>query len=122
MPGTGPRPWSSQLVLRSSRERLDGVGRASCIIASQARGLTLAIDNPAGPPIAFCGPVTQTSIPGPLQKDAWRVGGPGFAGGGVGARYAFSQRIAFTMALKVSQTFGGGIFAIGPEVGLFYGF
>jgi len=67
--------------------------------------------------------VTQTGIAGPLQKNAWRVGGPWFAGAGGGVRYAFSQRIAFTAALKIANAFGGGaLWSIGPEVGLAYGF
>jgi hypothetical protein len=67
--------------------------------------------------------VSQTSVEGPLQKNAWRVGGPGFLGIGVGVRYAFSQRVAFTAALKIMQAFGGSaLLSVGPEVGLAYGF
>ena len=67
--------------------------------------------------------VLQSNIPGQLQKNAWLVGGPLFGGGGVGVRYAFSQRFAFTSSLKVAQTIGGGsLLSIGPEVGLAYGF
>jgi hypothetical protein len=68
--------------------------------------------------------VTQAGIPGPLPKRAWRTGGPAFAGVGAGARYQFSQRIAFNAALKFTSAFGGnGLFwALGPEVALQYGF
>jgi hypothetical protein len=67
--------------------------------------------------------VTQTDIPGALQKNAWRIGGPLFVGGGAGVRYAFSQRIAFTMNAKLAFAVGGGLFpTVGPEVALAYGF
>lgn len=68
--------------------------------------------------------VTETGIAGTLPKRAWRTGGPIFAGAGGGLRYQFSQRIAFTAALKVAFAFGGnGLFdTLGPEVALQYGF
>jgi hypothetical protein len=67
--------------------------------------------------------VTQTDIPGALEKNAWRIGGPFFFGGGAGVRYAFSQRIAFTMNAKLAFAVGGGLFpTVGPEVALAYGF
>jgi hypothetical protein len=68
--------------------------------------------------------VTEQGIPGQLSKRAWRTGGPGFVGLGVGARYQFSQRIAFNAALKVAAAFGGnGLFTtFGPEIALQYGF
>jgi hypothetical protein len=73
----------------------------------------------AGTPVT----VTQSNVPGHLAKTAWRTGGPGFVGAGGGVRYQFSQRIAFTAALKVGAAFGGnGTFAtFGPEVALQYG-
>jgi hypothetical protein len=67
--------------------------------------------------------VTQTDIQGALQKNAWKIGGPLFLGAGAGARYAFSQRIAFTLAAKLAFAVGGGLFpTVGPEVALAYGF
>jgi hypothetical protein len=68
--------------------------------------------------------VTEQGIPGQLPKRAWRTGGPIFAGVGAGARYQFSQRIAFNAALKVALAFGGsGLFTtFGPEIALQYGF
>jgi hypothetical protein len=66
--------------------------------------------------------VTETGI-GPLQKNAWHVGGPWFGGGGVGVRYGLSQRIAFTAAVKLAHAFGSAaLTSLGPEVGLAYGF
>jgi hypothetical protein len=68
--------------------------------------------------------VVQTGVPGQLSKVAWLTGGPAFAGLGAGVRYQFSQRIAFTAALKLAAAFGGsGVFpTFGPEVALQYGF
>ena len=68
--------------------------------------------------------VVQTSVPGQLTRDAWRVGGPIFVGIGGGFRYSFSQRVGFTAALKGALAFGNHILfeTIAPEVGLQYGF
>ncbi len=68
--------------------------------------------------------VTESGVPGSLPKRAWRTGGPVFVGAGGGLRYQFSQRIAFTGALRLVVAFGGnGLFdALGPEVALHYGF
>ena len=66
--------------------------------------------------------VSQTGI-GPLQKEAWHTGGPWFGGAGVGVRYAFSQRIAFTAVAKVAHAFGGSsMTTFAPEGALSYGF
>lgn len=68
--------------------------------------------------------VGETGVPGQKQVLAWRTSGPLFAFVGVGTRYAFSPRIAFSMALKVAGAFGGGGFlpSVAPEVALQYGF
>jgi hypothetical protein len=68
--------------------------------------------------------VTEAGVPGQLPKRAWRSGGPGFVGIGAGARYQFSQRIAFNAAVKLAAAFGGsGVFTtFGPEIALQYGF
>ena len=68
--------------------------------------------------------VVETGVPGTLPKNAWRVAGPGFVGAGLGARYAFSQRIAMTATFKLAGAFGatGLSPTFGPEVALQYGF
>jgi hypothetical protein len=54
----------------------------------------------------------------------WRIAGPLFAAAGVGARYAFSPRVAFLAGLKAALPFGsGGVLpTLAPEVALQYGF
>jgi hypothetical protein len=85
-------------------------------------GRTVSVTQFASTTSSSAGP-PQAAIPGSLQKNAWKVAGPFFLGGGAGVRYAFSQRIAFTMAAKVAVAMGGGVLpAIGPEVALAYGF
>jgi hypothetical protein len=55
--------------------------------------------------------------------NAWVTDGPFFVVLGGGARYAFSPRAAFSMALRVNGAFGNGFLATyGPEVGIQYGF
>jgi hypothetical protein len=68
--------------------------------------------------------VQQTGIPGTKQVDAWLTGGPGFVALGFGIRYAFSPRVAFSLALKGSEAFGSArLFpTLAPEVALQYGF
>jgi hypothetical protein len=68
--------------------------------------------------------VVQAGITGPLPKTAWLTGGPAFVGAGGGVRYQFSQRIAFSGALKLAAAFGqSGLFpTFGPEIALQYGF
>jgi hypothetical protein len=67
--------------------------------------------------------VLTMGVPGIRPMVAWKTGGPGFAALGAGLRYAFSPRVAFSMALKGSLAFGGGFFpSIAPELGVQYGF
>jgi hypothetical protein len=68
-------------------------------------------------PSAGTVPVTQ-------PVTAWRTSGPWFVAAGVGARYQFSQRVAFTIAARVNAAFGGGgaLFTFGPEIAFQYGF
>ncbi len=68
--------------------------------------------------------VVQTGVPGHLAKTAWLTSGPGFLGLGGGARYQFSQRIAFTALLKLAAAFShsGVLPSAGPEVAVQYGF
>jgi len=55
--------------------------------------------------------------------NAWVTDGPFFVVVGGGARYAFSPRAAFSLALRVNGAFGNGFLATyGPEVGIQYGF
>jgi hypothetical protein len=55
--------------------------------------------------------------------NAWITNGPLFVLAGGGARYAFSPRAAFTLALRVNGALGNGFLATyGPEVGIQYGF
>jgi hypothetical protein len=68
--------------------------------------------------------VAVTGVPGVRPMLAWKTGGPGFAVLGAGLRYAFSPRVATTIALKFAGAFGtAGFFPAGaPELGLQYGF
>ncbi len=67
--------------------------------------------------------VIVSNVPGSRPMVAWQTGGPGFAALGGGFRYAFSPRVAFSAALKVTTAFGGGFLpTVAPEVGLQYGF
>jgi hypothetical protein len=109
-------------------------------IHAEARGTYLFGDAPLAKsgfaPFAFVGAgvaaftaktstvVQQTGIPGTKQVDAWLTGGPGFVALGVGVRYAFSRRVAFSLALKGSAAFGSArLFpTLAPEVALQYGF
>jgi hypothetical protein len=55
--------------------------------------------------------------------NAWITDGPFFMVLGGGARYAFSPRAAFSLALRVNGAVGNGFLATyGPEVGIQYGF
>jgi hypothetical protein len=55
--------------------------------------------------------------------NAWVTDGPFFLDVGGGARYAFSPRAAFSMALRINAALGNGFLATyGPEVGIQYGF
>ncbi len=55
--------------------------------------------------------------------NAWITDGPFFVDFGGGARYAFSPRAAFNLALRVNAAVGNGFLATyGPEVGIQYGF
>jgi hypothetical protein len=67
--------------------------------------------------------VMPNGVAGELPRTAWITSGPGFVGVGGGVRYQFSQRIAFSAALKLGVAFGGDVLpSLGPEVALQYGF
>jgi hypothetical protein len=67
--------------------------------------------------------VVVNNVVGTRPMVAWQTGGPGFVALGGGLRYAFSPRVAFSMALKFSAAFGGAFFpSMAPELGLQYGF
>jgi hypothetical protein len=67
--------------------------------------------------------VVVNNVVGTRPMVAWQTGGPGFAALGGGVRYAFSPRVAFSMALKLTAAFGGAFFpSMAPELGLQYGF
>jgi hypothetical protein len=54
---------------------------------------------------------------------AWRTSGPWFVGVGGGFRYQFSQRAAFTGAIRLNAAFGGAtMVTYGPEIAFQYGF
>ncbi len=63
-------------------------------------------------------------VVGPRTVIVWSAGGPFFAAGGVGARYAFSPRVALLTGLKAGLAFGsaGVLPTLAPEVELQYGF
>jgi len=55
--------------------------------------------------------------------NAWITNGPFFFLVGGGARYAFSPRAAFSLAVRLNGAVGNGLLATyGPEVGIQYGF
>jgi hypothetical protein len=57
------------------------------------------------------------------QADAWRIAGPVFVAPGGGVRYAFSDRAALSLNLKLALAFGNGImFDPTPEFAFQYGF
>ncbi len=69
----------------------------------------------------------QTQLSGVVGTRAvvvWKMGGPFFASTGLGARYAFSPRVAFLAGLRANLPFGsGGVLpSFGPETALQYGF
>jgi hypothetical protein len=67
--------------------------------------------------------VVTSNVIGTRPMVAWQTGGPGFVALGGGLRYAFSPRVAFSMALKFSAAFGDAFCpAMAPELGLQYGF
>jgi hypothetical protein len=55
---------------------------------------------------------------------AWAVGGPVFAGVGLGIRALFASEIALTVAVKFTVAFNEQALlpSLGPEIGLQYGF
>jgi len=63
-------------------------------------------------------------VVGPRPVVVWRMGGPYFVAAGVGARYAFSPRVAFLAGLKAALPFGpaGILPTLAPELELQYGF
>jgi hypothetical protein len=67
--------------------------------------------------------VTLSNVKGQQPVDVWRTDGPFFVVLGAGGRYQFSQRAAFTTALRLNLAVGNGALATyGPEIGLAYGF
>jgi hypothetical protein len=68
--------------------------------------------------------VTIKGIAGQQPVDIWVTNGPAFVALGAGARYQFSLRAAFTVALRLNGAFGGNgaLVTYGPEVGVQYGF
>ena len=62
MPGSAPRPVSSQSARWSASERIEGASPGGAMRA-QAAGETASAETPAWPPSAFCGPITATSMP-----------------------------------------------------------
>jgi hypothetical protein len=68
--------------------------------------------------------VTLDNVAGQQPVNVWKTDGPFFAALGVGFRYQFSARTAFTAAARANAVVGGNGFLLtyGPEVGVFYGF
>jgi hypothetical protein len=58
------------------------------------------------------------------KVNIWRTDGPGFLLIGGGARWAMSEAVAATLAIRVNIAIGGNgvIPTVGPELGLQYGF
>jgi hypothetical protein len=102
----------------------------------EARATYLFGDHPLAnvgfAPMAFAGmgaaefdghATTIVTLVAQQPVNAWVTDGPFFLEFGGGARYAFSPRAAFTMALRINTAFGNGFLATyGPEVGIQYGF
>jgi hypothetical protein len=66
----------------------------------------------------------EVGVTGQRPVVVWKLGGPYFVAAGVGARYAFSPRVAFLTGIKAALPFGsGGILpSVAPELELQYGF
>jgi hypothetical protein len=73
-------------------------------------------------------PVTVHSASGatpPTSENAWATAGPAFIVGGAGARFAVTDRVGLTLALKAMAAFGGTagfLPAFAPEAGVQVGF
>jgi hypothetical protein len=67
--------------------------------------------------------VTQATFPGQQPVVAWKTAGPAFVAAGVGVRYQFSRRTAFTAAVRLDAAFGGSgtLLPFGPEIAFQYG-
>jgi len=68
--------------------------------------------------------VSLVGVAGRQPVTIWVVRGPWFLAAGVGARYLFSPRVAFTAALRLNSVFGEASPGLvpGPELGVSYGF
>ena len=68
--------------------------------------------------------VGEAGIAGTRPQQAWRVAGPAFVALGGGARYAFSQRAAFSTGIGLDLALGPSAFALllAPEMSVQYGF
>jgi hypothetical protein len=108
----------------------------SADIDFEARGTYLFGDRPLAnvgfSPMIFAGAgvsefdghtTTIVTLVSQQPANAWITDGPFFIVLGGGARYAFSPRAAFSLALRVNGAVGNGFLATyGPEVGIQYGF
>jgi hypothetical protein len=68
--------------------------------------------------------VTLDNVAGQQPVNIWLTDGPFFLTFGLGARYQFSPRAAFTAAARLNAAMGGNGFlpTYGPEIGIQYGF
>lgn len=141
-------PYSGQAAVNDGRafgSRLYGELRGTWVFGDDALGTTgikplvllgagiAQFDAHASSGVAYC-PLAANATTPPAGKcpsafvagtvDVWQTGGPGFATLGGGARWAATDSIAVTAALRVNMSFGanGLIPTYGPELTAQYGF
>lgn len=78
---------------------------------------TIVVEDPKKPP-----PPAQIDNPKSQTLDVYRRAGQGFAGGGVGAMYAFTPGFGMTLDLRLMQFFPTGGTALAPTLGFAAGF
>lgn len=92
----------------------------------QPAGQAGSSSNPVPPPTGQCSTPTGTNYTKPVtgNVNVWQTNGPFFVMLGGGVRWAFTDSVAFTAALRVNGSFGanGLIPTLGPEIGAQYGF
>jgi hypothetical protein len=68
--------------------------------------------------------VVETTEPAPVQANAWKMTGPGFAAVGAGLRFAVTPRFAVFAGPRFNLAFGPGgtLPSLSPEIAVGYGF
>jgi len=119
--GVGAAPFSSGVGV--SAFECDNGGMADDPAGSVVNPGAPGSGNPVNPKTHIKESCPSGSSSTSHSVTAWRVGGPFFVAPGGGIRYAFSDRAAFSLNLKLALAFGNGvIFAPTPEATFQYGF